>query len=142
MVCDSTFALRLLTREPLGPCLGISRAAWAAGLLPSLACVPWHFHGKLTSLAIWLGVKIMDSNKLRLFIGLIQSSLEVSEVSELERPALRSLLTLRLLPPPVVFLWSKFAYKITYFKSGRPVGRWPGIPTWPGCPYSGRKVIS
>ena len=63
----------------------------------------------------------MDSNKLRLFIGLIQSSLEVSEVSELERPALRSLLTLRLLPPPVVFLWSKFAYKITYFKSGRPV---------------------
>ena len=66
----------------------------------------------------------MDSNKLRLFIGLIQSSLEVSEVSELERPALRSLLTLRLLPPPpVVFLWSKFAYKITYFKSGRPVGR-------------------
>ena len=64
----------------------------------------------------------MDSNKLRLFIGLIQSSLEVSEVSELERPALRSLLTLRLPPPPpVVFLWSKFAYKITYFKSGRPV---------------------
>ena len=122
MVCDSTFALRLLTREPLGPCLGISRTA-RLGQLPSLACVPWHFHGKLTSLAIWLGVKIMDSNKLRLFIGLIQSSLEVSEVSELERPALRSLLTLRLLPPPVVFLWSKFAYKITYFKSGRPVGR-------------------
>ena len=62
----------------------------------------------------------MDSNKLRLFIGLIQSSLEVSEVSELERPALRSLLTRRLLLP-VVFLWSKFAYKVTYFKSGRPV---------------------
>ena len=78
-------------------------------------------------MAIWLGVKIMDSNKLRLFIGLIQSSLEVSEVSELERPALRSLLTLRLLPPPVVFLWSKFAYKVTYFKSGRPVCLWPGI---------------
>lgn len=90
--------------------------------------MPWHFHGKLTSLAIWLGVKIMDSNKLRLFIGLIQSSLEVSEVSEFERPALRSLLTLRLLPPPpVVFLWSKFAYKVTYFKSGRPVCLWPGI---------------
>ena len=70
----------------------------------------------------------MDSNKLRLFIGLIQSSLEVSEVSEFERPALRSLLTLRLLPPPpVVFLWSKFAYKVTYFKSGRPVCLWPGI---------------
>lgn len=62
----------------------------------------------------------MDSNKLRLFIGLIQSSLEVSEVSEFERPALRSLLILRLLRP-VVFLWSKFAYKVTYFKSGRPV---------------------
>ena len=68
----------------------------------------------------------MDSNKLRLFIGLIQSSLEVSEVSELERPALRSLLTRRLLPPLVVFLWSKFAYKVTYFKSGRPVGRSAG----------------
>ena len=77
-------------------------------------------------MAIWLGVKIMDSNKLRLFIGLIQSSLEVSEVSEFERPALRSLLILRLLRP-VVFLWSKFAYKVTYFKSGRPVCLWPGI---------------
>ena len=55
---------------------------------------PWHFHSKLTSsarsgpavrrapprsvcrrrAAISLGVKIMDGNKLRLFIGLIQSA--------------------------------------------------------------------
>ena len=69
----------------------------------------------------------MDSNKLRLFIGLIQSSLEVSEVSEFEQPALRSLLILRLLRP-VVFLWSKFAYKVTYVlqirSAGLPVARY------------------